>query len=80
MGGWVGGDDWDSGCGGGDSGLCFYVLVVVGVDGIDICCGSGDDSSHINYNHIKHCKCMTHCAPLFIFNWPFVPHVWSALH
>ena len=47
-------------------GVCFYVLVVVGVDGIDICCGSGDDSSHINYNHIKHCKGMTHCAPLFV--------------
>ena len=44
-----------------------YVLVVVGVDdGIDICCGSGDDSSHINCNHIKHCKGMTHCAPLFL--------------
>ena len=47
-------------------GVCFYVLVVVGVDGIDICCGSGDDSSHINYNYIKHCKSMTHCAPLFV--------------
>ena len=43
-----------------------YVLVVVSVVGIDICCGSGDDSSHINCNHIKHCKGMTHCAPLFL--------------
>ena len=64
---WVGVNDWYSVevvvivC------VYLYVLVVVGVDdGIDICCGSGDDSGHINYNHIKHCKGMTHCAPLFL--------------